>query len=180
MTASVLYTHFKGYRMCPIQGCKWEFHFWHKDLPKEMKPYPHHSDELEHLCLFRCVAGLRVKGVGGEADEKEHKRGKQPKPSETGPVAESRGPRWMCRSSIAAQRHFLLAVSLGCRRNSTPAISIGLLSLHQPGQTRVLSDIYPPKYSLLLALPTHKTRRGKKVNYIQRAWFPLKDGIHPF
>lgn len=86
----------------------------------------------------------------------------QPKPSETRPVAESFGLRGMCRSSITAQRRFLCAVSLGCRCNSTPAISIGLLSLHKPGQTRVLSDIYPLKYSLLLALPTHKTWREKK------------------
>lgn len=102
----------------------------------------------------------------GEVDEKEHKGGKQPKPSEPRPVAKSFGPWWRCRSSITAQRRFLCAVSLGCRCNSTPAISIGLLSLHQPGQTQVLSDIYPLKYSLLLVLPTHKTWREKKKSII--------------
>lgn len=58
--------------------------------------------------------------IGG-VDEKEHKEGKQPKPSETRPVAESFGSQWMRRSSITAQRHFLCAVSLGCRCNSTPS-----------------------------------------------------------
>lgn len=45
---------------------------------------------------------LREQRMGGGVDEKEHKGGKQTKPSETRPVAESFGPRWMCRSSITA------------------------------------------------------------------------------
>lgn len=80
-------------------------------------------------------------------------------PLKQDPWQKSFGPRWMCRSSTQRRDS---SVSMGRCCNSTPVISIGFLSLRQPGQTRVLSDIYPPKYSLLLALPTHKTWREKK------------------